>query len=113
MVHIKIKGTPPSTQHLYLHKGSITFMTKEGKEYKEMSQWEIKNQYKDKPTEEAISVIIELYFKDERKRDIDNFNKILLDAGSKLLWKDDTQIQELVIRKFIDRDNPRVEMFIL
>lgn len=113
MVHLKFKGTPPSTQHIYAHRGSITYMTKVGKDYKEMCQWEIKSQYKGKPTLDDITVIIELYFKDKRKRDVDNFNKILLDSGTKMLWADDSQIQELTIRKFIDDKNPRIEMFIL
>lgn len=88
-------------------------MTKQGKEYKEMCQWEIKSQYKGRPTPEPISVIIEFYFKDKLRRDIDNFNKIILDSCTGMLWKDDSQIQELTLRKFIDKENPRVELFIL
>jgi len=112
VIHIKIKDTPPSTQHIYLHKGRITFMTKEGKDYKEFCQWNIKSQYKGKIIKNDISVVIELYFADKRRRDLDNFNKIILDSCTGLLWKDDCQIIELTIRKFIDK-KPRVELFIL
>lgn len=113
MVHIKINGTPPSTQHIYGHRGSVTYMTREGKDYKEMCQWEIKSQYKGKPQTEPISVIIEFYFKDKLRRDLDNFLKIILDSCTGMLWKDDSQIIELILRKFIDKKNPRVELFIL
>ncbi len=113
MVTIKIRGTPPSTQHIYGRRGSVTYMTKEGKDYKDMCQWIIKSQYKGKPKSEPISVIIEFYFKDKLRRDLDNFNKIILDSCTGMLWKDDSQIIELVLRKFVDKQNPRVELFIL
>lgn len=80
-------------------------MTKEGIDCKESYQWEIKKQYKDKPILSPISVIIELYFSDKRKRDVDNFNKLILDAGSGILWEDDSQIQELIIRKYSGKES--------
>lgn len=112
MVHIKLKGTPPSTNMLYIAKGKIRFMTGEGKAIKEAYQWEMKSQFKRKPITEDITLVVEFFFKTNTKRDIDNFNKALLDAGTGILWKDDSQIQELILRKFIDKDNPRVELFI-
>lgn len=113
MMRIKLKGTPPSTQHIYFHKGRMVFMSKIGVACKQAYQWEMKAQYKGKPLLDPISVVLELYFKDERKRDVDNFNKLILDAGSGLLWKDDTQIEELIIRKFVDKKNPRVELTVI
>lgn len=112
MVHIIIPGTPPTTNTLYRRHGHIIYMTKEGKDYKEMCQWEIKSKYKDKPRKEDVSVIIEFYFKDSKRRDLDNFLKIILDSFTGFLWEDDSQIIELVLRKFIDKKNPRVEISI-
>ncbi len=100
MIRIKLKDTPPSTQHIYRHNGPRMYMTKEGQDCKEAYKWEIRSQYRGKPLTEPVSVIIELYWDDKRKRDVDNFNKLILDAGSGLLWKDDSQITELVIRKY-------------
>lgn len=88
-------------------------MSEEGKTTKEAYQWEIKSQYHDKPVKDFISVVIELYFATDRKRDVDNFNKLILDAASGLLYEDDSQIQELIVRKFVDAKNPRVQLFIL
>ena len=113
MIHIKLKGTPPSTSNIYFHKGHLVYMSALGKTTKEAYQWEIKSQYKNKPTDKDISVIIEFYFKDKLRRDLDNFNKLVLDSGTGLLWKDDSQIYELVLRKFTDKKKPRVELFIL
>jgi len=88
-------------------------MSKEGKDYKETFQWEMKSQYRDKLLDCPISVIIELYFKDNRNHDIDNYNKLILDAGTGILWKDDGQIVELVIRKYVDTKKPRVELTLI
>lgn len=113
MVHIKLQGTPPTTNTLYVRQGRNTFMSKDGKAIKQGYQWEMKSQFKQKPLTEDISVVVELFFKANQRRDIDNFNKVLLDAGTGILWKDDSQIQELILRKFIDKKNPRVELHIL
>lgn len=113
MVHIIISGTPPTTNTLYRHHGHVTYMTAKGKEYKEMFYWEVKSQYKGKLVDSDVSVVIEFYFKDNKKRDLDNFLKCVLDSCTGILWKDDSQIQELTLRKFVDKKNPRVELFIL
>ncbi len=113
MVHIKLKGTPPTTNTLYVHVGNKTWMSATGKTIKEGYQWEMKMQFKGKPTLDKISVIVEYFFKDNHRRDIDNFAKAMLDAGTGILWKDDSQIQELILRKFIDPQNPRVELTVM
>lgn len=37
-----------------------------------------------------------------KKPDIDNITKIILDALNKFIYKDDTQVVELVVRKYYD-----------
>lgn len=112
MIHLKFKNTPPSTQTIYRHSGHRVYMTQNGVDSKEAYQWEIKSQYKDRPLTGPISVIIELHFKDHKKRDVDNFNKLLLDAGKGMIWNDDDQIHELIIRKFVD-NSVGVDMFVM
>jgi len=85
-------------------------MSEEGKVLKEDYQWQIKSQYKGKPLTKEIDLRIELFFGDNRKRDIDNYNKILLDAFTGILWIDDSQIQSLLIIKNKDIKNPRIEI---
>lgn len=113
MTRIILQNPPPSTQHIYRHNGNRVYMTEEGKNCKETYQWEIKSQYKGKPREGDISVIICLYFKDKKKRDVDNFNKLILDACSGILWEDDSQIQELIIKKEVVPHNSGVLIMIL
>lgn len=109
-----LKGNPQSTNHIYKTtcrgKFASVYMSKEGKDLKQSYQWQIKSQYKGKPKTGDIDLRIELFFGDNRKRDIDNYNKILLDAFTGILWEDDSQIQSLLIVKNKDIKNPRIEL---
>lgn len=105
-----LKGNPKSTQHIYGHTGHRVYMTTEGKALKEDYQWQVKSQYRGKPKTGDIDLRVELFFGDNRKRDIDNYNKILLDAFTGILWEDDSQIISLLIIKNKDLKNPRIEL---
>ena len=87
-------------------------MTKKGKEMKESYQWQAKSQWKEKMLLRAVSLQISLYFGDKRKRDIDNYHKLSLDALSGIVWEDDSQVEEMMVRKFYDKQNPRIEITI-
>jgi Holliday junction resolvase RusA-like endonuclease len=88
-------------------------MSKEGKTAKEAYKCEMKQQWNKPIIEEGfINLSIIFYFKDKRIRDIDNFNKLIFDAGTGIIWKDDSQIKPLFLDKYIDKDNPRVEIII-
>lgn len=61
--------------------------------------WELKSQ-KPKLITTPIAVEIILHLKNVSRSDIDNRLKIVLDAGTKGgLWKDDSQIYDLVVSK--------------
>jgi len=110
---ITLPGNPKSTQNIYRFAGRIMYMNKVGKELKESYQWEAKSQWKKEPTKGDIGVRIHLFFGDKRKRDIDNFNKLILDSLSGIVWEDDVQIQSLFISKHYDKENPRAEVVII
>lgn len=110
---ISLLGNPLSTNNIYRRHGNIIYLTTEGKTLKESYMWQIKSQYHSQPLLESVKLTVELYFGDKRIRDIDNYNKLLLDACSGLLFLDDKQIQELIIRKFYDKENPRIELSLL
>lgn len=107
---ISLLGNPQSTNHIYKRHGNIIYLSKEGKNLKESYSWQIKNQYKGQPLIGSVKLTVELYFGDKRIRDIDNYNKLLLDACSSLLYIDDKQIHELTIRKNYDKENPRIDI---
>lgn len=111
-----LKGNPQSTQHIYKMtcrgRFATMYMSKAGKELKESYQWQLKSQYKGKPLTKEIDLRVELFFGDERKRDIDNYNKIFLDSMSGIIFEDDSQIQSLLVVKNKDKANPRIEISI-
>ena len=54
-----------------------------------------------KPSKKRIELHLDLYFKDKRKKDIDNYCKGILDSMSGLIFEDDEQIDKLIINKII------------
>lgn len=54
-----------------------------------------------KPLLEPIKVTIIVSMPDKRRRDIDGFLKSLLDSLNGIVWKDDSQIIELSIKKLV------------
>lgn len=114
---IILTGTPPSTSQIYKYcrMGNFIrgYMTTDGSQKKEEYQWEIKSQYKEKIRTDDIKLIVCYYFKGKRKRDIDNFSKLWMDAGTGIIWEDDSQISELHLYKRRDDVNPRIEIKII
>lgn len=90
----------------------MMYLTKEGATTKRQYQVEMLKQRKKKKYTEFIDVKIDIYFGDKRRRDVDNYNKLVLDAGNDILWEDDVLIKRLTIEKFYDKAKPRVEIFI-
>jgi len=107
-------GEPKSTQHIYRNicRGgfSTTYMTAEGKALKEQYQWEARAQWKGKPLEGDIEVSITLYFGTKRRADLDNFNKLSLDALTGIAYLDDSQIAKRTIARGYDKARPRIEV---
>ena len=87
-------------------------MTKQGKEMKEYYRSEAKKQYKGKVISEGCHMEITLFFKDRRARDVDNYNKLVLDALEGIVYEDDKQIQRLTVEKKLSLTDPRVEIII-
>ena len=48
-----------------------------------------------------IKLTVLLYFRDNRKRDLDNYNKVLIDCLKNKLFEDDDQIYQLYMEKYI------------
>ena len=86
------------------------YMTAEGKALKLQYQWEARAQWKGPKLEGDIGVSVTFYFATKRKRDLDNQNKLILDALTGILWGDDSQIAELCLRRTYDTNRPRIEV---
>lgn len=112
-----LTGEPKSTNHLYRAscRGGFpsTYMTPEGKILKQAYHIEAKaraNVEGYKPLKGELDVSIRFYFCTQRKRDLDNMNKIILDALSGIAWTDDSQIARLHLYREFDRACPRIEV---
>jgi Holliday junction resolvase RusA-like endonuclease len=82
------------------------YMTAEGRALKEDFQWQAKTQWAAKPLTGEIAVTVNFYFGSARKRDLDNQNKLILDALSGITYEDNSQINDLHLIRRIDRKNP-------
>lgn len=89
------------------------YMTAVGKDLKQQYSLEARSQWKKPVTKNSVKVAVKLYFKDRRKRDIDNHNKIFIDSLTGIVWEDDSQIEELIISKHVDKSNPRIEIIVV
>jgi len=111
---IIILGRLPSTSHIYKYRSTgkflMGYMSKEGKEAKKMLQDEFIVQYRHKPLTCNLKLTVSYFWGDRRIRDIDNFSKLWMDAGTGIIWEDDSQIVELTLKKFYDKNNPRIEI---
>lgn len=57
-----------------------------------------------------VSVAIDVYRSTHKRCDVDNLAKTVLDALNGLAWDDDCQVDELRVRRSVDRVAPRCEV---
>lgn len=86
-------------------------LNEKGRSFREAVQWYIKSK-KYITFTSKVRVNIKLYFKDNGKKDIDNYFKAILDSFNGFLYKDDSLIYELKSTKKLgcDRDYFIVEV---
>lgn len=91
---------PPSANVIWRRSKFSTYLSKEGKDYKEgVADYVAANAFP-KFGDAPIRVSMILRPRDKRKRDIDNCLKISIDSlASAGLFDDDFQIQELSIKR--------------
>lgn len=63
-------------------------------------------------TSDDLSVTIDFYLPDRRRRDLDNLSKAVLDACNGIVWEDDQQITRLVLCKFFRSGELGVTVYI-
>ena len=98
-------GPDSVNTHWRTSKYGGQYLSKAGRQFRENVQNFIKTQ-KYIIFTKKIKVNIELYFKDNRKKDIDNYFKAILDSFNGFLYTDDSFIYELKSTKKLgcDRD---------
>lgn len=95
-----IPGKQVSTNHAYpRNKQGRRFLSTEGKDYKKMIGDLAKYTFPREISLEPLVVEIEYTFGDKRRRDINNYDKLIVDALEGVVYEDDKQIVELILRK--------------
>ncbi len=90
---------PPSVNHYYRHVGPRVLISRDGRKYREQI---VARFHTDRVTKYTgpVELDIELYPPDNRRRDVDNSLKSLLDTFTHAgLYEDDSQIHRLTITK--------------
>lgn len=63
-------------------------------------------------TSDRLRVEIVAFMPDKRTRDLDNVAKSVCDGLNGIAWADDEQVDELIVRRELDRESPRTEITI-
>lgn len=78
-------------------KGGRTYTPKRTEEAEEAVAWALVEGRKvRKPTTELVAVTLEFRCATQRRCDVDNMAKLVLDAGNGVVWVDDQQVARLV-----------------
>lgn len=91
---------PPSLNHLYASVNGRKVLSKSGRLYRWAVLQEVNKVKPAKFESQRLSVQIDAFPPDRRKRDLDNMLKCALDGLTNAgLWEDDSQIDHLSIRR--------------
>lgn len=107
-----VPGTPPSKSNAYKISHKRMYKSQACRDWEKLSA-ECARKAPGLPYEplsNKIGIRIQVYFKDARRRDLDGILKAALDSWNGVVYQDDSQVEELQLKKFIDADDPRIEV---
>ena len=88
---------PPSINHYYMHTSTGVILGAKGKSYRRDASF-LLHRYRGACGDKRLSVTINVYPPDKRKRDLDNLLKCLLDSMQYAqVYNDDNQIDMLTV----------------
>lgn len=88
---------PPSTNTYYRNLEGRTVISKKGRQYR-ADVYAVPDVHRARLGAARLSVVVDLYPPDKRRRDVDNYNKGLLDALTAAgVWDDDSQVRRLTV----------------
>lgn len=99
---------PPSVNHyLKRTKLGVVYKTPKAKEYCKTVARQLFEMH---PTEGPVELTIKFWTPDNRRRDVDNILKVMLDSLSGILYHDDSQIFKITLEKMGKDGIGRVEI---
>lgn len=70
--------------------------------------WALKSKIRHRPMEGPVAIVAVFYVADQRRSDVDNFMKLVYDAGNKAgIWHDDSQVTACAAIVDLDKARPR------
>ncbi len=108
---ITIPGNPIPKGRPRAVKGRI-FTPQRTRDYEQLVGQYAALKWTREPTEARLFVSLRFYRENERRADFDNLTKSVLDGLQGVVYVDDSQIKEAHIRVEVDRENPRVEVWV-
>jgi len=99
---------PPSANRYWRHYNGRVVVSEAAKTYK-AGVWLVAQYQGMHPFTGPVAVYVHVY-RARKAGDLDNANKVLLDALCGIAYQDDAQIVELHSWRHDDKDNPRVEV---
>ena len=101
IAELSIPAIPPSVNHyLKQRRGGGKTLTDASREFKRTAYQAIGRYAPSKPSEKRIAVEVTLYAADKRDSDIDNRNKLILDALEEAQFiKNDSQVDEILTKR--------------
>lgn len=102
----------PSSNHYMGRCGNRSYLKKGAIEYHKKVAYEIARQRLNRACSGPVHVVYEVWHPDHRRRDLGNLDKVMSDSLTRCgFWGDDVDIYHLeLIRKGVDKANPRVEV---
>lgn len=109
---LELTTKPVSINARYTISRGRNILTRDYRDAKEALQWEIASQWSGDPLTEEVTLNVFQYLPNANQ-DIDAYLKILFDAMTGIVYKDDKQITELSTLKFHDKQHPRIVIQVL
>ena len=103
------KKAPTVNEFMAVFRGR-RIKTKICREFKIYAQEKLKEQFtEDALLNTVLKIDIKLYFKDKRKRDVDNYLKAIFDSLTGAVIEDDSLIKKCTVEKF-ESDREYIEI---
>ena len=119
MIKITIPGRPISKSNFKLHNiNGQAWMPSKGKyskylAYENMIAGVINQQYQGETVEENLITVLKLFFPNKRMGDLHNYPKSICDGIEKSgIINNDKQLKPVLLFNYIDKEEPRVEIFL-
>lgn len=113
MITLTVYTKPVPINQKYFVRNGRNILSSKYRQAKSDMQLEIRSQVNFAPLGRNVAMNVLQYFGDKRKRDIDNYLKLILDSMTDIVYLDDSQITELHVYKEYDKNKPRIEIQVL